>query len=112
MSIMRSTSSPRRRPRVGSPERCARLLGERIHALRLHGGRPLEELAPSAGLTVPEWEAIEAGELPGSWVQVLLIAAALGLGSEWEPRLAKLYAGAQPVQNWAPIPARYRRRKR
>lgn len=76
------------------PEVCAQLLGEHIRTARLRDGRPLEEIAPLAALTVPEWEAIEAGQVPDTWEQVCLIAAALHIGRTWMAWLVKLYAGA------------------
>jgi hypothetical protein len=43
---------------------------------------------------VPEWEAIEAGQVPDTWEQICLMAAALRMGRSWMPWLAKLYVGA------------------
>lgn len=75
---------------------CAEILGYHIRSLRLRDGRPLEELAPKAGLTVEEWEAIEAGQRPMAWEQVLLLAMVLHLGRSWMPYLMKLWAKAWP----------------
>jgi len=46
-------------------------------------GRSLsvEETSRAAGMAVAEWEAIEAGAVPGTWEQ--LKAVAFGLGIEW-----------------------------
>ena len=76
------------------PWLCARLLGELIHGARRLDDRPLEQIAPLAALTVDEWLAIEAGEAPDAWEQVLLIAQALHCGQSWLQYLAKLYQGA------------------
>lgn len=73
---------------------CAEILGQHIRSLRQSDDRPLEELAPQAGLTVTDWEAIEAGQLPVAWEQILLLARVLHLGRSWMPYLAKLGAGA------------------
>jgi hypothetical protein len=73
---------------------CAEALGAHIHSARLQDGRSLEELAPQAGLTVAEWEAIEAGQLPMAWEQVLMLAMALRLGRSWMPYLMKLWRKA------------------
>lgn len=75
---------------------CAEILGYHIRSLRLLDGRSLEELAPKAGLTVAEWGAIEAGQLPMAWEQVLMLAMVLRLGRSWMPYLAKLWAKAWP----------------
>lgn len=76
-----------------SPQDYARNLGEIIRAIRLRDGRPLEELAPQAGLTPAGWEEVEAGQ-PPCWELVLLMAHALRLGPSWRPYLARLCAGA------------------
>jgi hypothetical protein len=72
----------------------ARSFGENIRIARINDRRPLEELAPKAGLTVEEWESIEAGQLPIAWEQVLLLARVLRLGRSWMPYLMKLWAKA------------------
>lgn len=95
MSSMRLSSSSRVRPTAASPELCAQILGDYIRMARCNADRPIEELAPLAGLTVPEWKAIEAGQAPDTWEQICLIAAVLGLGHSWMPRLMRLYVGAQ-----------------
>ena len=75
---------------------CAEILGYHIRSLRLQDGRCLEELAPKAGLTVAEWEAIEAGQLPMAWEQVLMFVLVFRLGRSWMPYLMKLWAKAWP----------------
>jgi hypothetical protein len=67
-----------------------------FRAARMRDGRPLAELAPKAGLTVEEWNEIEAGRVPDTWEHVLLLAAGLELDrSSWLPYLARLCEGAQ-----------------
>jgi len=73
---------------------CAEILGGHIHSARLRDGRALEELAPKAGLTVEEWESIEAGQLAMAWEQVLLLAMVLRLGRSWMPYLMRLWEKA------------------
>ena len=68
--------------------------GGLIRAARLDLGLPLEEIAPLAGLTVPEWEAIEAGKVPDLVEQIYLLVQALQLGNSWRPYLVKLFIGA------------------
>jgi len=98
MSTMRS-SSPRRASRRPSqpPEFYARLLGSSIRAARLMDGRPLEELAPLAGLTVAEWVEVETGQVPPSWELVVWLAQLFGLGRKWLKYLLPLYVGTQPT---------------
>lgn len=77
----------------------AEILGAHIQGARERDGRSLEELAPKAGLTVKEWEAIEAGRLEMAWEQVILLAMVLHLGRSWMPYLAKLWTKAsQPTR--------------
>lgn len=94
MSMVVSASSPRRS--ASYRRTCAQVFGEHIRAARLHDGRPLAELAPRAGLTVAEWEEIEAGRVPDTWEHVLLLAAALQLDRKsWLSYFARLCEGAQ-----------------
>jgi hypothetical protein len=60
----------------------------------MNDDRSLEEIAPLAALTVPEWEAIETGQVPDTWEQVCLMATALCLGRSWMTLLGQLYSGA------------------
>ena len=62
---------------------CARIFGEHIGHLRRLDGRPLEELAPQAGLTVEEWEQIEGGRLRLACEQVLMFGMVFHLGRSW-----------------------------
>ena len=94
MSMMFSPSLPTSRTNLGHRLVCARLLGEHIRVARTRDGRPLEKIAPMAALTVPEWEAIEAGQVPDTWEQICLIAEALHLGRSWRAYLAQLYERA------------------
>jgi hypothetical protein len=70
------------------------LFGELIWKSRVADGRPLEEIAPLAGLTVPEWEEIEAGRVPDTWEHVCLLANALGLSRSWMASVAHLWLEA------------------
>jgi hypothetical protein len=97
MSIRHSSLHLVPRRSTPNPQVCARLLGEHIRAARLTDGRPLEKLAPQAGLTVPIWESIEAGETPCAWECICMMAVALHLGRSWVPRLSRLWAGTQPL---------------
>jgi hypothetical protein len=51
--------------------------GNLIQGVREKDGRSLEEIARQAGMTVAEWKALEAGQVPstseqpGSWPSVL-----------------------------------------
>ena len=68
------------------------VFGELIRKAREEGGRPLEEIAPLAGLTVPEWMRIEAGQVPDTWEHVCLLANALGLSRSWMASVVHLCA--------------------
>jgi len=59
------------------------VFGELIRKARVADGRPFEEIAPLAGLTVSEWVEIEAGRVPDTWEHVCLLANALGLSRSW-----------------------------
>jgi hypothetical protein len=73
---------------------CAQAFAHHIRSARIRDGRPLAELAPLAGLTVADWEEIEAGRAPDTWEQVLLLANLLGFGRSWLPYFADLCQGA------------------
>jgi hypothetical protein len=82
--------------RAGSdPKHCAKLFGELIRHFRELDGRPIEKLAPSAGLSPEGWEAIEAGQAQFCLEQVLLLATVLHLGDSYLVPLLSLGAGAQ-----------------
>ena len=83
--------------RRGSPQQSAQILGHLIQSARRLDSRSLEELAPLAALTVPEWLAIEAGDMPDTWEQILLIGNALGCGPIWMAFAAGYYRRARPV---------------
>lgn len=95
--MSKEDSSSRQAMRLSSVNRqaCAEILGQHIQAARLRDGRSLEEVAPLAGLTVPEWEEIEAGRAPDTWEHICLISAVLYLGRSWMPYLAQLWVGAK-----------------
>jgi transcriptional regulator with XRE-family HTH domain len=95
MSMENSPSRQALRPSPVNPQACAEILGRHIRSARLRDGRPLEEIAPLAGLTVPEWEEIEAGRAPDTWEHICLISAVLYLGRSWRPYLAQLWVRAK-----------------
>lgn len=93
---MSSIQPPRSIVRMASdPQIAARKLGELIQSERMLDGRPIEELAPLAGLTVEEWVAIEGGQPPDSMIYLLLIGyTALRCSSMWMAYAACFYRGA------------------
>ena len=93
--IRRQRRLPAFRPASLDPQTCARCFGELIRSCRELDGRPIEELAPWAGLSPEGWEAIEDGRAPVCLEQVLLLATALHLGDSWLVPLLSLGAGAQ-----------------
>ena len=93
--IRRHRRLPAFRRASSDPQTCARYFGELIRSCRELDGRPIEELAPWAGLSPEGWEAIEAGEAPIVLEQVLLLATALRLGDSWLVPLLSFAAGAQ-----------------
>jgi len=95
MSTICQRRLPALLPASADPSLCARLFGDLIRHLRELDGRPVEELAPIAGLTVQEWESIEAGQAPEIVEQVYLLALALELGDAWQRPLVYLCAQAQ-----------------
>ena len=98
MSTMRSSSRRAFRRPSQPPEFYAQLLGSSIRAARLLDGRPLEELAPQAGMTVQEWEQMETGEVLPCWELLLWVTGMLSMGRSWVPYLARLYAGTQQIR--------------
>jgi hypothetical protein len=94
MSMTVSTSSVRRSAEYR--RLCGQIFGDHIRAARIRDGRPLAELAPKAGITVEEWEEIEAGRVPDTWEHVLLLVMVLELDRKsWLPYFARLCEGAQ-----------------
>ncbi len=93
MSTMFSSPLPASR-NAASRQVCGKAFGELIRKMRMNDDRTLEEIAPLAALTVPEWEDIEAGQVPDTWEQVCLMATALHLGRSWMALLGQFYAGA------------------
>ena len=51
--------------------------GEEIHSLREQKELSIEETACRAGMTVPQWEAIETGRVPRRWEQICAMADGL-----------------------------------
>ena len=94
MSMMSSPSLPARHRTAARPEVCAHLLGKHIRIARTSDGRPVEKLAPSAGMTVEEWESIEAGQAPDTWEYICMMIWVLNIGPQWRRYLAQLYEGA------------------
>ena len=83
-------------PVYPNPRVCAQHLGKLIREARRVDGRPLEEIAPLAALTVPAWLGIEAGDVSYTWEQFLLIArAALRCDRLWIAHASWLYEGAR-----------------
>jgi hypothetical protein len=86
-------------PSTPDPRRCAQVLGDLIQAARNIDGRPLEKIAPMAGLAVEDWLAIEAGGAADfCWEQMLLIGQVLGRGSSWMSYVTRFYKGAARKQ--------------
>lgn len=54
------------------------LFGDLIRGVREHDGLSLEEVAGRSGMTVAEWEAVEAGQVPGTSEQFRAVNDALG----------------------------------
>ncbi len=76
------------------PQLCAQHFGNLIRSARFLRGRPLEEVAPLAALTVEEWLAIEDGDVSYVWEQMLLIGNVLHCGPIWMGYLLEFYKGA------------------
>jgi transcriptional regulator with XRE-family HTH domain len=53
--------------------------GDLIRSAREERNRSIEEAAGRAGMTVAEWEAMEAGRVPGTREQLQFIAAGLDI---------------------------------
>jgi len=94
MSKKKSPSRVALQLSLSNPKVCGEIFGRLIQSVRLRDGRPLDRIAPLAGLTVQQWEEMEAGRTPDSWEQVRLITAVLFLGHSWIPYLEDLWGGA------------------
>lgn len=76
MSAMYSSSS---RPASIRRRVWSEMFGRFIRSAREKKGRSIEEAARLAGMTVAEWEAVEAGQVPEGWTQLRPMAEALGM---------------------------------
>jgi len=70
------------------------LFGEHIQGIREEKGLSLEEAALRAGMTVEQWEAVEAGQVPETWEQVCAMAEGLGETRLVMASLVIRYSGA------------------
>jgi transcriptional regulator with XRE-family HTH domain len=70
------------------------LFGEEIQAIRQEKGLLLEQAARRAGITPAAWQAVEAGRVPQSWVQVCAMAEGLGESRLEMASLVIRYSGA------------------
>ena len=68
--------------------------GEEIHSLREQKELSIEETACRAGMTVPQWEAIETGRVPRRWEQICAMADGLRESHFMVASLVIRYAGA------------------
>lgn len=98
--------SPRRLPAFHStgadPRLCAQIFGELVRPCRYLTDRSIEELAPSAGLTPADWEAVEDGRVPDCIEQMLLMASALQIGDSLLAPMLTLCARAYQEQPQSP----------
>jgi len=70
------------------------LFGEEIECSRQEKALAIKEAAARAGITVEEWEAIEAGHVPESWEQLCRVGEGLGESRTAMAALVIRYAGA------------------
>lgn len=70
------------------------LFGEEIQLRREERGLSVEEAAELAGLSVEDWQAIEEGQVPESWVQLCAVGEGLGEKRVVMASLVIRYAGA------------------
>ena len=70
------------------------LFGEEIQFRRQERRLSMEEAAERAGISVEEWQAVEAGQVPESWEQLCAVGEGLGEKRVIMASLVILYAGA------------------
>jgi len=70
------------------------LFGEEIQLRRQERGLSIEDAAERAGLSIEEWQDMEAGQVPESWQQLCAVAKGLGEKRVEMASLVILYAGA------------------
>ena len=100
MSIMsRRSLSPS--PRAAFERQLwAEFFGSLICSAREQRTLSVEEAARAAGMAASEWDAIEAGTVPGTREQLQTVAA--GLGIQWED-FAGVVIFCRPAWGW-PFP--------
>jgi transcriptional regulator with XRE-family HTH domain len=77
MSIMFPASFSRSRRAAFQRQVWGQFFGMLIQGAREEKGRSIEETARLAGMTVSEWEEIEAGRVPSTREQLVSMASAL-----------------------------------
>jgi transcriptional regulator with XRE-family HTH domain len=85
------------------------LFGEEIQAIRQEKDLSLEEVARRAGITPAAWQAVEAGTVPQSWVQLCAMAEGLGESRLVLASLVIRYSGAWDHGNDQDLPGEIRR---
>ncbi len=94
MSMLFLSSLPSSRRATLERQAWGRLFGSLIQGVREKDGRTLEEIARQAGMTVAEWEALEAGQVPSTSEQLCSITNALGTSRSGMASVVFLCAGA------------------
>ncbi len=86
MSKMFSASLPSSRRAAFQRQAWGEFFGQLIQSVREEKGRSIEDTARRAGMTVSEWEAIEAGKVPSTREQLAAMADALE--ADWDGMVA------------------------
>ena len=94
MSMINSPSLPDLFPEDFNRKVWAILFGQDIQGMRGEKGMSVKKAARRAGMTVEEWEAIEAGRVPETWEQVCAMAESLEESRVSMASIVFLYAGA------------------
>jgi DNA-binding XRE family transcriptional regulator len=80
------------------------LFGEEIQLRREERGISIEDAAERAGLSIENWQDLEAGQVPESWEQLCALAKGLGEKRVVMASLVIRYAGAWE-DPWSARPA-------
>jgi transcriptional regulator with XRE-family HTH domain len=74
--MFRSSSRSRRTP-LFQRQAWGEQFGSFLRDAREERGRSVEEAAEASGLSIMEWEAVEAGQVPRTWQEICRMADAI-----------------------------------
>jgi len=94
MNMLFPPSLPSSRRAVAERQFWGEFFGRLVRTIRVKDSRSLVEIAQTAGMEASQWEAMEAGKVPGTWEETCAMAEALRMNRSGMASLVILCAGA------------------